>query len=72
MCIYFCYLLFIVLFFFFFSSQVSELTDGVKVYNLSAGKSLPEWLEEARSKSLRYNSGAWLKSSLLVLIKVLV
>mmetsp|Transcript_85609 Transcript_85609/g.247094 ORF Transcript_85609/g.247094 Transcript_85609/m.247094 type:complete len:546 (-) Transcript_85609:197-1834(-) len=36
--------------------QVTELND-VKVYNLSAGKSLPQFLEEARkkSKSLRYN-----------------
>mmetsp|Transcript_63472 Transcript_63472/g.182194 ORF Transcript_63472/g.182194 Transcript_63472/m.182194 type:complete len:535 (-) Transcript_63472:80-1684(-) len=36
--------------------QVTELND-VKVYNLSAGKSLPQFLEEARknNKSLRYN-----------------
>jgi len=36
--------------------QVTEFND-VKVYNLSAGKSLPQFLEEAKktSKSLRYN-----------------
>lgn len=37
--------------------QVTEFND-VKVYNLSAGKSLPQFLEEAqkRKQSLRYNS----------------
>lgn len=36
--------------------QVTELND-VKVYNLTAGKSLPQFIEEAKktSKSLRYN-----------------
>lgn len=34
---------------------VSEL-QGVKVYNLSSGKSLPQWLAQAKSqRSLRYN-----------------
>jgi ribosome biogenesis protein ENP2 len=30
---------------------------GVKVYNLSSGKTLPQWLEESHKKkfSLRYN-----------------
>jgi hypothetical protein len=38
------------------SYQISEL-NGVKIYNLSAGKSTPEFLDEARKlkKSLRYN-----------------
>lgn len=31
--------------------------QGIKVYNLSAGKTLPQWLEDAHKKkmSLRYN-----------------
>ena len=32
--------------------------SGVKVYNLSAGKTLPEWIDEAKKHSLRYNAGA--------------
>jgi hypothetical protein len=33
--------------------------NGVKVYNLSAGRTLPQWLEESKKKkiSLRYNQG---------------
>lgn len=34
-------------------------TSGVKVYNVSAGKTIPEWLEEKKKgKSLRKNPGA--------------
>jgi GTP cyclohydrolase FolE2 len=36
---------------------VSNL-NGVKVYNLSAGKTLPQWLENTKSvRALRYNQG---------------
>jgi ribosome biogenesis protein ENP2 len=39
------------------SLPVSEL-NGVKLYNLSSGKTLPEFLEEQKKnhKSLRYNT----------------
>jgi hypothetical protein len=30
--------------------QVTEAIEGVKVYNLSAGKSLKQWLEEASTR----------------------
>lgn len=38
------------------SFSISEV-NGVKIYNLSAGKTLPQFLEEARKKnaSLKYN-----------------
>lgn len=38
--------------------KVSEL-NGIKVYNCTAGKTTPEWLEEHKNKhvSLRYNEG---------------
>jgi ribosome biogenesis protein ENP2 len=38
------------------SLGITEL-NGVKIYNLSAGKTLPQFLEEAykKSRSLRYN-----------------
>ena len=36
-------------------TQVSSL-NGVKIYNCAAGKTVPEWMEEAKKKhkSLRY------------------
>ncbi len=47
-----------------FSAQVLRMAlpvsnlNGVKVYNLSAGKSLPQWLENTKSvRALRYNQG---------------
>jgi hypothetical protein len=30
---------------------------GVKIYNVSAGKTLPEWMEEKKKKSLKRNPG---------------
>lgn len=38
------------------SYTISEV-NGVKIYNLSAGKTLPQFLEEAKKKnaSLKYN-----------------
>lgn len=31
--------------------------EGVKIYNVSIGKSLPQWLTEKKRKSLRYDEG---------------
>ena len=34
--------------------------NGVKVYNLSAGKSLPEWISDRKKRTLLKNdSGMW-------------
>eukprot|EP01098_Paradermamoeba_levis_P002543 TRINITY_DN12941_c0_g1_i1.p1 TRINITY_DN12941_c0_g1~~TRINITY_DN12941_c0_g1_i1.p1 ORF type:complete len:394 (-),score=98.28 TRINITY_DN12941_c0_g1_i1:267-1340(-) len=35
--------------------NVTEAADGVKVYNLSVGKTLPEWLSEKKKTALRYD-----------------
>jgi hypothetical protein len=35
--------------------QLAGVTgEGVKIYNVSAGKSLPEWLAEKKKAALRY------------------
>ncbi len=31
--------------------------QGVKIYNVSVGKSIPQWLSEKKKKSLRYDQG---------------
>jgi len=37
--------------------QVASAND-VKVYHVTAGKSIPDWLVQAKKKSLRYDQGA--------------
>jgi len=36
--------------------QVAGAND-VKVYHVTAGKSIPDWLVQAKKKSLRYDQG---------------
>ena len=37
---------------------VADSSSGITTYNLSAGKTAPEWMKERMSgKSLRYNEG---------------
>jgi ribosome biogenesis protein ENP2 len=31
--------------------------NGVKIYNLSAGKSLPQWISEKKKRALRKDEG---------------
>ncbi|KAL6058790.1 Nucleolar protein 10 [Balamuthia mandrillaris] len=35
--------------------NVVETAQGVKIYNVSSGKSLPEWLSEKKKRALRYD-----------------
>lgn len=37
--------------------QVLPNPNGVKIYNVNIGKSLPEWLSQKKKKSLRYDAG---------------
>lgn len=39
--------------------SVTELND-VKVYNLTSGKTLPQWLEQRQHRSLKKDEGACL------------
>lgn len=34
--------------------------NGVKIYNLSAGKSVPEWLSERKRRKLNHKDIGWL------------
>lgn len=36
--------------------QVTNI-NGIKIYNLSAGKTLPEWLSQKGAQALRKNQG---------------
>jgi hypothetical protein len=39
------------------SMHVLPNANGVKIYNVNIGKSLPEWLSQKKKKSLRYDEG---------------
>jgi ribosome biogenesis protein ENP2 len=35
--------------------------NGVKIYNISAGKTIPEWISEKRKKKLKKREGPEIK-----------
>lgn len=39
--------------------QVTEAIEGVKVYNLSVGKSLVEWINEATTRHVNLKKSVW-------------
>ncbi len=39
--------------------------DGLKIYNLSAGKTLPEWLSEKKKAQLRKDEGSFIPFAFL-------
>lgn len=63
--------LFVSLFVSYFSSQKLHLfrickmevfaPNGVKIYNISAGKTIPEWISEKRKKKLKKREGPEIK-----------